>query len=302
MEIGKLVTEQRNPATFNIDQVSTNKLVKLINQEDKKVADAVAQQTEPIALAIDQISKRFKAGGRLIYCGAGTSGRLGVLDAAELVPTFGLTPDKAIGLIAGGKEAMFRAVEGAEDSAELAAEDLKKISLNQKDSVISIASSGRTPYAVGAANFGRKIGSLTIGIICVPPSDSEISKFCDLTIAPIVGPEVITGSTRMKCGTAEKMVLNMISTGVMIKVGKIYQNLMIDVLPSNEKLVNRAIRIIQITTGKDKEQSEELLKEAHNKVPVAIVMGKTGKDFNSATKLLKTNDQNVGKVLNSQKG
>jgi N-acetylmuramic acid 6-phosphate etherase len=238
------------------------------------------------------------AGGRLIYCGAGTSGRLGVLDAAELVPTFGLNSAQAIGLIAGGQKAMFQAVEGAEDSADLAVADLQRIDFSAKDTLIALASSGRTPYAIGAVKYSKQLNAKSIAVVCVP--QSELAKYADLTIAPIVGPEVITGSTRMKAGTAQKMVLNMLSTGVMIKAGKVYQNLMVDVLPTNEKLVNRAIRIIQATTGKTRDAAEILLNQAHEQVPVAIVMAKTTLDYTAAKTYLKQNANQVGKVIQQQ--
>jgi N-acetylmuramic acid 6-phosphate etherase len=295
MEVEKLVTEQRNPATVAIDQMSTREIVQTINQEDQKVATAVATQTEIIAQAVDLLSQRFSEGGRLVYCGAGTSGRLGVLDAAELVPTFGLDPNQAIGLIAGGQKAMFQAVEGAEDSAELAVSDLKHINFSVQDTLIAIASSGRTPYAIGALKYSSQLKAKSIAVVCVP--QSEMEKQADLTIAPIVGPEVITGSTRMKAGTAQKMVLNMLSTGVMIKAGKVYQNLMVDVLPTNEKLVNRAIRIIQATTGKDHQAAKQLLTAAQQRVPVAIVMGKTGMEYPVAAAYLKKNANQVGVAI-----
>ncbi|MFT9269746.1 MAG: N-acetylmuramic acid 6-phosphate etherase [Liquorilactobacillus nagelii] len=298
MKVENLVTEQRNPATIAIDQMTTEELIQTINQEDQKVAVAVATQTKKIAQAVDVLSKRFMAGGRLIYCGAGTSGRLGVLDAAELVPTFGLNSDQAIGLIAGGQKAMFQAVEGAEDSADLAVADLQRINFSAKDTLIALASSGRTPYAIGAVKYSKQLNAKSIAVVCVP--QSELAKYADLTIAPIVGPEVITGSTRMKAGTAQKMVLNMLSTGVMIKAGKVYQNLMVDVLPTNEKLVNRAIRIIQATTGKTRDAAEVLLNQAHEQVPVAIVMAKTTLDYTAAKTYLKQNANQVGKVIQQQ--
>jgi N-acetylmuramic acid 6-phosphate etherase len=298
MKVENLVTEQRNPATIAIDQMTTEELIQTINQEDQKVAVAVATQTKKIAQAVDVLSQRFMAGGRLIYCGAGTSGRLGVLDAAELVPTFGLNSDQAIGLIAGGQKAMFQAVEGAEDSADLAVADLQRIDFSAKDTLIALASSGRTPYAIGAVKYSKQLNAKSIAVVCVP--QSELAKYADLTIAPIVGPEVITGSTRMKAGTAQKMVLNMLSTGVMIKAGKVYQNLMVDVLPTNEKLVNRAIRIIQATTGKTRDAAEILLNQAHEQVPVAIVMAKTTLDYTAAKTYLKQNANQVGKVIQQQ--
>ncbi|ULQ48982.1 N-acetylmuramic acid 6-phosphate etherase [Liquorilactobacillus nagelii] len=297
MKIENLVTEQQNPATMKIDQLKTKELLQLINQEDQKVAQAVATQLDIIAQAVDLISQRFKAGGRLIYCGAGTSGRLGVLDAAELVPTFGLAPQQALGLIAGGKAAMFQAVEGAEDDQQLAIKDLQKINFSGQDTLIAIASSGRTPYVIGAVDYCHQVGGKSVAVVCVP--NSKLAETADLTIAPIVGPEVITGSTRMKAGTAQKMVLNMLSTGVMIKVGKVYQNLMVDVLPTNEKLVRRALKIIKATTAKNNEDAKQLLVAAHQRVPVAIVMGNTGLDYQAAVDYLKENNNQVAAVIHN---
>lgn len=298
MKVEKLITEQRNPATMKIDQLGTKEMLQLINREDQKVAEAVATQLDIIAQAVDLISQRFNAGGRLIYCGAGTSGRLGVLDAAELVPTFGLEPQQAVGLIAGGKNAMFQAIEGAEDNQKLGVTDLQKINFSAQDTLIALASSGRTPYAIGAVNYCRKIHGKAIAVVCVP--DSKLAETADLTIAPVVGPEVVTGSTRLKAGTAQKLVLNMISTGVMIKVGKVYQNLMVDVLPTNEKLVKRAIQIIKATTAKRSEDAKQLLGLTHQQVPVAIVMGKTGLDYQAALDYLRQNNNQIATVIRNQ--
>lgn len=297
MAIKDLTTEQRNLHTMHIDTMSTIDMVKTINEEDHKVADAVATQNSQIAQAIDVAASKYRAGGRLIYIGAGTSGRLGVLDAAELVPTYGIKPERAIGLIAGGKGAMYVAVEGAEDSPELAAQDLHDLNLNKDDVVLGLAASGRTPYVVGGLDYARKVGAATIAIACV--KDSVIGQHAQIAIEAVVGPEVITGSTRMKAGTAQKMILNMISTGVMIRQGKVYQNVMIDVLPTNKKLVDRAIRIIMAVTDVPAEKAEKLLHDADKDVALAIVMAKTRLNKEKAAKLLAKNNENVSQVLNN---
>lgn len=295
MAIKDLITEQRNPNTMHIDTMSTLEMVKTINQEDHKVADAVEKESARIAKAIDLAAANYSKGGRLIYIGAGTSGRLGVLDAAELVPTYGIKADRAIGLIAGGQSAMEVAVEGAEDSPELAEKDLTKLNLTKKDVVIGLAASGRTPYVIGGLKYAQKIGAVTISIACVP--NSEIGKNADAPIEAVVGPEVITGSTRMKSGTAQKMILNMISTGVMIKQGKVYQNVMIDVQPTNQKLVDRSTRIIATCTGVSEEKASKVLKDAEMNVPLAIVMAKTDSNLAEAKELLAKNQSNVSQVL-----
>lgn len=296
MEIKNLTTEQRNPATMHIDSMSTIDMVKTINQEDQKVALAVETQDKKIARAIDEAAKRYSNGGRLIYIGAGTSGRLGVLDAAELVPTYGIKPERAVGLIAGGKGAMYVAVEGAEDSQDLAKKDLTGLKLNKNDIVLGLAASGRTPYVIGGLDYANEVGALTISIACV--ENSEIGHHADIVIEAVVGPEVITGSTRMKAGTAQKMILNMISTGVMIKQGKVFENVMIDVKPTNSKLIDRACRIIQTTTGVSTQEARNTLEKANNDVGLAIVMLKTNPDLKQANNLLKAENGNVAEVLN----
>lgn len=295
MKLKQLITEARNPASTHIDTMSTINMVKTINAEDQKVAQAVAEQTETIALAIDQAAEKFADGGRLIYIGAGTSGRLGILDATELVPTYGIEPKRAVGLIAGGKEALFTAVEGAEDSMTLGINDLQKIKLTADDIVIGIAASGRTPYVVGGLKYAKRSHALTIAIACV--SKSVIGQNADIAIEAVVGPEVITGSTRMKAGTAQKMILNMISTGVMIKQGKVYQNVMIDVQPTNDKLIDRASRIISETAAITLKEAQTYLRLAGNNVAVAIVMAKTGKNKIEAAQLLTRYHCNVSAVL-----
>ena len=235
-------TEERNERTGNIDELSTIDMIRLINDEDKKVALAVEREAEHIAAAVDVIAGQLKAGGRLIYCGCGTSGRLGVLDAVECPPTYSTDPDMVVGLIAGGYDAMFRAVEGAEDDRALGEKDLRDIRFGREDVLVGIAASGRTPYVLGAMAYARSLGAPVVSVTCCP--GSPVTEAADIAIAPAPGPEVVTGSTRMKSGTAQKMVLNMLSTGAMIKLGKVYGNLMVDVKPSNEKLIDRCRRIV----------------------------------------------------------
>lgn len=297
MNLKGLTTETRNETTSQIDQLATIDMVELINQEDQKVALAVQKVLPAIAEAIDQAAKRFKNKGRLIYCGAGTSGRLGVLDAVELTPTYGVSPEKAFGIMAGGKKAMFQAIEGAEDSKKLAVDELSERHLGDKDVLIVIAASGRTPYSISAIEYGKKVGALTISITC--NNQSPMNKLADIGIAPIVGPEVITGSTRMKAGTAQKMVLNMFSTGLMIKVGNIYQNLMVNVQPTNKKLVQRATDIIVAATGVEEEVAKEYLTQAKLEVAPAIVMVKIHVDYQTAKEMLAQHGGRISDVLNN---
>lgn len=271
-DITKLSTEQRNPNTFDIDKLSTLEMVELINKEDRAVIDAVESAKESIAKAIDTIYDAIVSGGRLIYMGAGTSGRLGVLDASEWFPTYGVGSESVLGIIAGGDHALRNPIEGAEDYESYAVDDLKAINLSDKDVVFAIASSGRTPYCVGALKYGIEMGAKTISLANV--KNSEIGKYADIAIEAVSGPEVVTGSTRMKAGTTQKLVLNIISTSTMIKYGKVYGNLMVDVNPVNQKLILRAQSIIREATGVDEARSIELLKESKNNVKAAIVMAK----------------------------
>ncbi|EGO8370214.1 N-acetylmuramic acid 6-phosphate etherase [Enterococcus faecalis] len=295
MNLEGLTTEARNEATKKIDQVSTLEMVTLINQEDQKVAQAIEKVLPQIAAAIDAAAERFKKGGRLIYCGAGTSGRLGALDAIELTPTYSVSPERAFGILAGGEKAMYQAIEGAEDSKELAIEDLTQHQLTAQDVVIAIAASGRTPYAVSAIEYGKKVGALTISVTC--NNQSPMNQLAEIGIAPIVGPEVITGSTRMKAGSAQKMVLNMFSTGIMVKVGNIYQNLMVNVQPTNEKLMQRATNIIKEAAEIEESQAKEYLEAAQLEVAPAIVMAKAHVDFQKAKQLLAEHDGRISEVL-----
>jgi N-acetylmuramic acid 6-phosphate etherase len=237
-----MITEQRNPRSKNIDQLTTIEIVRLINEEDKTVAEAVSRSLPHIAEAIDRIAERLEGEGRLFYVGAGTSGRLGVLDAAECPPTFGVQPTLVQGVLAGGERAIGSAVEWVEDDAGQAARDLQELAVTERDAVVGLAASGKTPYTIGAVRLARRLGAFTVGISC--NADTALSRAADVAIEALVGPEVVTGSTRMKAGTAQKMILNMISTGVMIRLGNVYGNLMVNLGLSNSKLVDRGVRII----------------------------------------------------------
>lgn len=295
MECNKIITEEINPNTKNIDSVPTIEMVKMINDEDKKVAYAVEKELPAIAKAIDVISDKLSKGGRLIYIGAGTSGRLGILDASECPPTFGVSSNLVQGLIAGGKKAVFKAVEGAEDNKELAAEDLKKIKFNKKDVIVGIAASGRTPYTIGGLEYGNTIGSYTISLTNNPKS--TMSKISNLSIAPVVGPEVISGSTRLKSGTSQKMVLNMLTTGSMIKLGKVYKNLMVDVVAQNLKLVERAHKLVSLATGVSNSVAIKYLEKTEYNVKLAILLIKTGLSLEEGKKVLEKNQGYLRKAI-----
>jgi N-acetylmuramic acid 6-phosphate etherase len=272
--LGSLTTESRNPLTLDLDNLSALELVNLINSEDEKVAGAVAEVSESIAEAIEVIADRLSAGGRLIYIGAGTSGRLGVLDAVECPPTFNTQPEMVVGLIAGGPEGLIRAVEGAEDSLEMGRQDLQDSSLNHLDVVVGIAASGRTPYVIGALDYARETGAYAIGFSC--NKNAEIQTHADLSITPLVGPEVLSGSTRLKAGTATKMVLNMLTTGAMVRMGKTYSNLMVDLRATNLKLAERARRIVAAVTNCSNDEAGDLLGRCDGEVKTAIVACKLG--------------------------
>lgn len=291
MKLYGMETEKRNQNTMDIDRCPTIELVRKINEEDSRIAGVVAGQAETIAALIDACSDRMKKGGRLIYMGAGTSGRLGVLDASECPPTYGVPADLVIGLIAGGRDAMFRAKEGAEDSQELGVSDLREIGLSGNDTVVGLAASGRTPYVIAGLKYARSIGACTGSVSCV--SNAQMSDFADYAIEAVTGPEAITGSTRMKAGTAEKMICNMISTGVMVRYGKVYENLMVDVQPTNEKLVHRAKRIIGEAVGCAPEKAESLFAESGKDVKIAILMGLADTDRENAVRLLENSGGNV---------
>ena len=265
----KLTTEQRNSATLNIDKCTTLEMVRLINEEDKKVAAAVEKILPEIAAAVDIIADKLKSGGRLFYIGAGTSGRLGVLDASECPPTFGVNADMVQGMIAGGNIALTCAVEGAEDDKSAAIDDLSRKDFSAADVLVGIAASGRTPYVLGGIEYAKKISASTIGISCV--ENSVLAKIVDIAITPITGAEVITGSTRMKAGTATKMVLNMLTTGAMIRLGKVCGNLMVDVHATNDKLRDRAKRIVIAATGCTEEQAVAALKKFNGSAKAAVL-------------------------------
>lgn len=291
-----LVTETRNPNTFDIDNVSTLQMVKIMNNEDARVHEAISTELDSIAMAIDVIHNALINGGRLIYVGAGTSGRLGVLDASECMPTYGVSADLIQGIMAGGKDAMFKAKEGAEDDADLCVEDLKNISFTEKDVLCGLTASGRTPYVIGGVNYAKSLGAKTISVTCNP--ESELSKISDISIAPVVGPEVVTGSTRMKAGSAQKMVLNMLSTGAMIKFGKVYGNLMVDVQTTNKKLEERARKIVIEATGCSRDRAIELLDKTSNNVKLAIFMEMSELPLEDAKNML---DDCKGHIRNALK-
>lgn len=270
MNLGALISESRNPATMALDQMSTLEMVRCFNQEDCKVPKAIEKVLPAIAQAIDLAAAALKAGGRLIYLGAGTSGRLGVLDASECPPTFGVPHGIVVGLIAGGPRALLEAVEGAEDDGAMGAADLQALDLTATDMVVGLAASGRTPYVIGALRYARQLGCPTAAISCNP--ESPIARRVQVAISPVVGPEALTGSTRLKSGTAQKLVLNMLSTGAMVKLGKVYQNLMVDVKATNVKLVDRACRIVVEATGAQRSQAEAALAQADFEIKPAILM------------------------------
>ena len=269
MDTGHLLTEQRNPLTEEIDTLSTLEMVRVINKEDGRVAAAVAAVLPEIAAAIDEISAHMRRGGRLVYVGAGTSGRLGVLDASECPPTFNAPPGLVVGVIAGGAKAITSSVETAEDDPNQGAADLEALGLTALDSVVGLAASGRTPYVIGALDFARRVGAFTVSVACSHPS--PMAEIAQIAIAALVGPEVVTGSTRLKAGSAQKLILNMLSTGVMIRLGKTYGNLMVDVQPTNVKLRQRARRIVAQACGLSLEAAEEKLTACGGEVKTAIV-------------------------------
>ena len=295
VEINQLTTEKRNPNTMHLDQMSVGQVLELMNKEDQQVPEAIAEALGQIESAVETIIQSLKAGGRLIYFGAGTSGRLGVLDAAECVPTFGVSPDLVVGLIAGGDKAMVEAVEGAEDSLTLAEEDFKKLNLNANDTVVGIAASGRTPYVIGGLQYAQSIGAKTVSIAC--NQQAKISRFAQIPIEVDCGPEVLTGSTRLKAGTAQKLILNMLSTVSMIGIGKVYQNLMVDVQATNEKLEERSKRIIMAATECSYEEAASYFEAANHKVKVAIVMILTNLDATEASQKINAANGFVNQVL-----
>ena len=282
--LSTLITEQRNPNSMHVDSLSALEIVQLMNQEDKQVPLAIEKCLPQIAQAVECIVAAFQQGGRLVYIGAGTSGRLGVLDASECPPTFGVSPEMVKGIIAGGERALRHPIEGAEDSKEQAVIDLQTIQFSSKDVLVGIAASGRTPYVIGALEYAKSLGSVTVSIASNP--NSAMANIVDIAIDTVVGPEVLTGSSRLKSGTAQKLVLNMLTTASMILMGKCYQNLMVDVQASNEKLKARAIRIVMQATDCDKALAEETLKLADQNAKLAIMMILSGLDRAQAEALL----------------
>jgi N-acetylmuramic acid 6-phosphate etherase len=270
LDLSQMITEGRNPASQNIDELSTEAMLRVINDEDKKVALAVEAIVPQIAAAVDAICAAFQAGGRLIYCGAGTSGRLGILDASECPPTFGTPREQVIGLIAGGHTAILQAVENAEDNREQGAQDLKDIHFSRHDVLVGIAASGRTPYVLGALAYANELGATTVALTCNP--GSAMTQVAAIALTPVVGPEVVTGSSRMKAGTAQKLVLNMLTTGSMIRSGKVYGNLMVDVEATNQKLVQRQVNIVMQATDCDDATASAALSACGGHCKTAILM------------------------------
>jgi N-acetylmuramic acid 6-phosphate etherase len=289
------ITEQENPRTAEIDQLPTLEVIRLINDEDKTVALAIEKVLPDIAASVDRIVEQLKNGGRLFYVGSGTSGRLGVLDASEIPPTFGVSYDLIQGVIAGGYDALYKATESSEDDQDAGKVDLQKRGLTEKDSVIGIAASGRTPYTIGAVEYAKSLNCFTACITCVP--DSAITKAAEISIVPFVGAEVIAGSSRMKAGTAQKMILNMISTAAMIRLGYVKGNRMTNVKSSNIKLKERSVRILMTETDLDEAAAQNLLDEANDDLRVAIVMKKADLDFETARRILAENNYVIEKAI-----
>jgi len=290
-----LTTETRNEKTMNLDEMSIEEFLTVMNEEDAKVAAAVRNEIPNISKAVEKIVTAFKSGGRLIYIGAGTSGRIGLLDAVECPPTFGTSPEEVVGLIAGGEKAFIKAVEGAEDSEELATHDLKEIKLSKNDIVVGIAASGRTPYVIGGLKYAKEIGASTVAVSC--NKGSKIGQEAEIAIEVVNGPEVLTGSTRLKAGTSQKLVCNMLSTASMVGIGKVYGNLMVDVQSTNEKLVERSKRIVMEATSCTYEIAEEYLTNSNQSPKVAIVMILTGFSYEQAIEQLKKSEGFVRKAI-----
>ncbi|MBK2402474.1 N-acetylmuramic acid 6-phosphate etherase [Erysipelothrix sp. strain 2 (EsS2-6-Brazil)] len=298
IDLSKIGTELQNPNTKNIDRLDTVEMVALINNEDQRVIDAVGEQTHEIAAAIDATYEAIAQGGRLVYMGAGTSGRLGVLDASECLPTFGVGEESVVGIIAGGDTALRHPVEAAEDDEMRGVEDLKALNFSKNDILCAIGASGRTPYCIGGLKYAKELGAQTISVACV--SESKLAAYADHPIEVVVGQEVITGSTRMKSGSATKMVLNMISTGAMIKLGKVYGNLMVDVKATNAKLIERARSIIMNATGCTYDRATDLLDLSDQSVKVAIVMELCNLEVEDAVQLLNQNQGHIARALENK--
>ncbi|MDR3116866.1 MAG: N-acetylmuramic acid 6-phosphate etherase [Bifidobacteriaceae bacterium] len=295
IDLSKIGTEQQNFATSKLDELSVEQALSLMNNEDKKVADSISKELSGISKAVKLIVEGFKNEGRLFYIGAGTSGRLGVLDAAECVPTFGVSPEMVQGIIAGGEKAFLKAVEGAEDSLIGASQDLKLKNLSNKDVVVGLAASGRTPYVIGGLKYAAEIGAKTISVACT--KNAEISNLADVSIEVDAGPEFLTGSTRLKSGTVQKLILNMFSTVAMAQIGKVYGNLMVDVQPTNAKLEARAKRIIMLATDVDYETAAKVYEQANKNVKVAIVMCLKNYSFEVASQKLQAANGFIRKVV-----
>src|SRR5438874_13269399 len=291
------ITEQENPRTRELSSLPTSEIVRLMNEEDARVAAAVGRVLPSVVRAVEGIFERMKSGGRLFYVGTGTSGRLGVLDASECPPTFGVPPELVQGIIAGGYEALYRAVEASEDDREAGARDLQSRGVNGSDALVGLAASGRTPYTIGAVEYARSIGAFTAAVTCAP--GSPITKAAEVSIAPVVGPEVVAGSTRLKAGTAQKMVLNMLSTATMIRLGYVTGNRMTNLQTRNAKLRARALRILQSEAGISEERARRVLEEAGGDLPLALVMSKTGQPSSQARAALKESQGVIGKAVES---
>jgi N-acetylmuramic acid 6-phosphate etherase len=300
MNLDSLLTEQRNPASRDIDTRPTPEILRIINSEDQNVAPAVAVEIPRIAQAVDRIVESLRGGGRLFYIGAGTSGRLGVLDAAECPPTFHVPPEMVQGIIAGGEAALARATEASEDDPAAGRRDLMEHAFTPRDALVGIAASGRTPYVLGAVAAARELGALTVGISCTP--DSELARAAEIAITPLPGPEVIAGSTRMKAGTATKLVLNMISTTVMIRLGHVYGNLMVNVEPKNSKLEDRALRIVAEAAQVNYDRAGQVLREAGGEVKTAIVMARLAVDRAAAQAKLAAAGGRIAEALKASHG
>ena len=298
VDLKALDTEKRNPLSEHIDTLPTLEMLTVINTEDHRCAEAVREVLPEIAAAVDVIYEKLHRGGRLVYCGAGTSGRLGVLDAAECPPTYGVDPGMVVGLIAGGPSAFLKAIEGAEDSRELGRQDLIDLHFSADDALVGIAASGRTPYVLGAMDYARELGAPVMAITCC--RNSELSRHADITMAPIPGPEVVTGSSRMKSGTCQKLVLNMLSTGVMIRLGKVYGNLMVDVKATNEKLYRRAVSIVCSATGAEEAEAKAALEQCGYACKTAIVMLLLKLGPEEARALLAASDGRIAQAIGKE--
>ncbi|MFV8876181.1 N-acetylmuramic acid 6-phosphate etherase [Serratia fonticola] len=295
INLSQMVTESRNPASSQIDTLPTLDMLAVINSEDQKVPLAVAATLPEIARVVDLVVDAFANGGRLIYCGAGTSGRLGILDASECPPTYGTPREQVVGLIAGGHTAILQAVENAEDNPQMGEQDLRNLGFNARDVLVGIAASGRTPYVLGAMAYARSVGATAVAISCNP--NSAMSQAADIAIEPVVGPEVVTGSSRMKAGTAQKLILNMITTGAMIRSGKVYSNLMVDVEATNAKLIQRQVNIVVEATECSPEEAEEALNQCQRHCKTAIVMILGGLSAPEASAVLSKNKGFIRQAL-----